>query len=130
LIGYILVSILATHSDFKRFFTIYLYSSIVASAGALLSVLIVRYVRGLETIREVQDATFSFGLGFLAISDNRFIQVILRSLDLFNIWFLVLVAMGLMYVFKMERNHAIMCVIPFWILTVLVMFGGSIMSSL
>ncbi len=130
LIGYVLVSILSAESSFKRFFTVYLYSSIVASFGVLISVLIVRYFKGLETIRTAQDASFSFGLGFLASPDDRFLKAFFQSLDLFGIWSLVLIGMGLMHIFKMTRNHAVICVIPLWLLGVLMMvigtlFGGS-----
>ncbi|NIM20757.1 MAG: hypothetical protein GTO51_11115 [Candidatus Latescibacteria bacterium] len=124
LIGYVLVSILATNANFKRFFTIYLYSSIVANVGYLLSVLIVVYVKGIETIRTTQDAAFSFGLGFLAPPENKFLGACFRSLDLFAIWALVIVGMGLVQVFKMTRNQAIWCVVPLWLISVVMIALG------
>lgn len=121
LIGYLLISMIATHSTFKRFFTLYLYASIVGSAGGLLSILIVRFMRGVQSIRSPEDAIFSIGLAFLAPADNKLLEAVFMNTDLFAIWALVIVAMGLMHIFKMPRNLAILCIVPFWLLGV-VMF--------
>lgn len=121
LIGYILISILATNSKFKQFFTLYLYASIVAAAGSLLSILIVRFVKGMESIRVPDDAVFSIGLSFLAPPESKLLGAVFSSIDLFAIWALVVVALGLMHIFKMSRNQAICCVIPFWLISVVML---------
>jgi hypothetical protein len=120
-IGYILISILTTHSSFKKFFTLYLYASIVGSIGGLLSVLVVRFTKGLETIRAPEDAAFSIGLSFLAPLENKLLEALCKSIDLFAIWALVIIALGLMHVFKLTRNQAILCVIPFWLISIVML---------
>lgn len=129
MIGYILVSIMSAESNYKKFFTLFLYSSIVASLTSFLSVIIVRFFRGVETIRTAADGSISFGLGFLAPPDNRFLEAIFKSFDLFSMWSLVLIAMGLVYVFKMTRNQAIICVIPLWLIGVVMLVIGSLFNS-
>jgi hypothetical protein len=119
-IGYIFISIVAAKSNFKQFFTLFLYASIIGTVGGLLSMLVVRFVKGLQTIRSAEDATFSFGLGFLAPPDNALLEAVYTSFDLFAIWSLVIVALGLMHIFKMTRNQAIGCTLPFWLMSVVV----------
>jgi hypothetical protein len=118
LIGYIFVSIIAAQSSFRQFFTLYLYASILGTAGGLLSILVVRFGKGLQTIRSPEDAVFSIGLNFLAPSDNVLLEAVFSSIDLFAMWALVVVALGLMHVFKMTRNQAIGCVVPFWLMSI------------
>lgn len=129
MIGYILVSIMSTESSFKKFFTLFMYSAIVSSLTGFLSVMIVRFFRGVETIRSAADGSISFGLGFLAPPDSRFLEAVFKSFDLFSIWSLVLIAMGLMYIFKMTRNQAIICVIPLWLIGVVMLVIGSMFGS-
>jgi hypothetical protein len=122
LIGYIFVNFVATHSSFKQFFTLYLYANIIGSAGGLVSILVVRFGKGLQAIRSPEDADFSIGLGFLAPPENTFLQAVYASIDLFAIWALVVIVLGLMHIFKMTRNQAIGCTLPFWLMSVLVVF--------
>jgi hypothetical protein len=121
LIGYLLIKVIATNPTFKKFFTLYLYASIVGSAGGLLSILVVRFMKGLQSIQSSEDAVFSIGLSFLAPPENKFLEAIFMNIDLFAIWALVIIAMGLTHIFKMPRNLTILCVIPFWLFGV-VMF--------
>jgi hypothetical protein len=121
LIGYIFINIVAAQSSFKQFFTLYLYAGIIGNVGGLLSILVVRFGKGLQAIRSPEDAVFSIGLNSFAPSDNAVLEAVFSSLDLFTIWALVIVAMGLMHIFKLTRNQAIGCVLPFWLMSVLVL---------
>jgi len=126
LIGYIFISLISSGSSFKRFFTLYLYAGIVESVGGLLSILIVRFLRGLPEIRGPEDAAFSIGLGFLAPPESKLMGAVFSSFDLFAVWGLVLIALGLMHIFKMTRNQAVACVIPFWLMSVIMLlFRGA-----
>jgi len=128
-LGYILVSVLCQAANFKKFFTIGLYASIVANVASLLNVLIVHLRGGVDAIDAAADAEFSIGLGFLAPEDGVFLKSLLLSVEFFAVWALVLVAMGLMKVFDMPQRHAVYCVIPLWLLLfgqrlLQVAFGG------
>jgi hypothetical protein len=115
-LGYILVPILSERARFGRFFTIVLYGGIIASCTAVVNVLVIR-MKGVDTLRAPEDAVFSVGLSFLAPAQGVVWKSLASSLELFGIWSLVVVAMGLMRVFEMPRNHAIWCVVPLWLLT-------------
>jgi len=123
-LSYILVSILSEKADFKKFFTIYFYGGIVASLSGLLGVIMVK-IKGIETIRVPEDAQFAISLGFLAPADGVLIKSILSGIEFFSLWALAVIAMGLTRVFDMPRNHAIYCVIPMWVLgVILILIDG------
>ncbi len=127
-LGYILVSILSPVANFKKFFTICMFSSIVANISVLLMALVVR-MKGLDAIMTADDAEFSIGLSFMAPEEGALLKALFTSIEFFGIWALVLVAIGLMRVFDMSRKNAIICVIPLWLMFFLqrlmsAVFGG------
>ena len=128
-LSYILVSILSEKASFKKFFTVYFYGGIVASLAGLLGVIMVR-VKGINTIRVPEDAQFSISLGFLAPPDGALIKGVLSGIEFFSIWALVVIAMGLMRVFDMPRKHAVYCVIPMWVLSVIMIMIDNLVRGL
>ena len=48
----------------------------------------------------------------------------LQSLSIFQIWYYVVLIMGLAAIFKMSRKAAIIAALPMWILSVLVLWLG------
>jgi hypothetical protein len=130
LISYLVVSILASQANFKRYFSLYLYASIVVSVGTLLSTVVLR-MRGVESIRSVEDAIVSFGPRMLVSPELKTIGAVLSSLDVFAVWFYILIGMGAAQIFKLSRQSAVFAALPVWLLYVLVAvtgarFGGAI----
>lgn len=127
-LAYILVSILSEKASFKKFLTLQFYAGIISALSGIVTVLVVR-MRGVETFRVAEDAQFSIGLGFLAPENGGLLKAVLGSVEFFAVWSLVIVAMGLMQVFDMQRKQAVICVIPIWLMSVLALalgnfFGG------
>ena len=127
-LSYVMVSILSEKASFKKYLTLYFYGGIVASLSSVLSTMIVR-AKGIESIRVPQDAQFSVGLGFLAPADATMVKALLSGIEFFVIWSLVIIAMGLMRVFDMPRRYAVYCVIPLWIIDVLLILVNDLVSG-
>jgi hypothetical protein len=127
-LAYILVSIFSEKANFKKFFTLSLYTSIVSSLANVIATLVVR-MKGVDAIRTAADAKFSIGLGFLAPDEGALVRALLASVDFFAIWSFVLVVMGLMHVFEMTRRQAIYCIIPMWIIYVGMLLLGEVTGS-
>jgi hypothetical protein len=125
---YIMVSILSEKANFKKFFVLSLYASLVSSMANVIATVVVR-LRGVDTIRSVADARFSIGLAFLAPDEGALARALLTSFDFFAIWSFVLVVMGLMHIFEMPRRQAIYCVIPLWIIYVGMLLLGEVTGS-
>lgn len=127
-LAYILVSILSDKANFKKFFTVSLYASVVSSMANVIGTVVIR-MRGVDAIRTVADAKFSIGLGFLAPDEGALARAVLASFDFFAIWSFVLVVMGLMHIFEMPRRHAVYCVVPMWIMYVGMLLLGEVTGS-
>jgi hypothetical protein len=127
-LAYVLVSILSDKANFKKFFALSLYASIVSSMANVIATLMIR-MKGVDTIRSVDDAKFSIGLGFLAPEEGTLVRTLLTSFDFFAIWSFVLVVMGLMHIFDMPRRHAIYCVIPMYIIYAGMLLLGEVTGS-
>lgn len=128
-LSYILVSILSERANFKKYFTLTLYSSIVGALSSVIATMVIR-MKGIDAIRSAADAKFSIGLGFLAPEEGALVRAVLTSVDFFTIWSFVLVVLGLMHVFGMSRRHAIYCVIPLWVIQVLFLLMGEVTGSM
>jgi hypothetical protein len=123
-ISYLVVSVISDTSSFKKFFTIYLYASIVSSIGLLIGTALTR-MKGVESIRSPEDAVASFGPALLLTPGHKILYPILSSFDVFYIWFYVLVGMGVAHVFHVSRRTAALSVIPLWLLFVLISLVSS-----
>lgn len=128
-VTYIVVTILSSRANFRQYFTITLYSSIIGGLSMVVSNLVVR-MRGVETIRTAQDAQVTFGLGFLAPEGHSVVAAMLSTVNVFSIWGFVILGLGLMRVFGMTRNQAIACVIPWWLISLALAAGGAAFSGL
>ena len=125
---YVLVSILSDKANFKKFFALSLYASIVSSMANVIATLVVR-MKGVDTIRTVADAKFPIGLGFMAPEEGALARALFNSVEFFAIWSFVLVVMGLMQIFEMPRRQAIYCIIPLWIIYVGMVLLGEVTGS-
>lgn len=121
---YVLVTIISSNAKFKQYFTIVLYGGVIGVVSTLLSSILV-HLRGVENIRTAMDAQISLGLGFLAPEGNSLLFAVLSTVEVFTIWSLVVIGLGLMRVFDMTRNQAIACVIPWWVIGAILALMGA-----
>lgn len=128
-ITYVIVSLFSERATFKRYFTITLYSSVIAGMAHVISTAIVR-ARGIDSIRTAEDATFELSLRFAAPDDSPLLQALFSSVDLFGIWALVFLATALVGVFDMTPRQAVISVVPWWLLTVLVTLLGQAVGAM
>jgi hypothetical protein len=122
-ITYVLVTILSSSASYKKYFTITLYANIIGAVSYIVSTVVLR-ARGVDLIRTAQDAQVSLGLGFLAPEGNSVLYAALSKIDVFTVWSLILIGMGLMKVFDMSRGQAIACAIPWWVIAFLFTLMG------
>jgi hypothetical protein len=128
-ISYLVVSVMAEQAGFKKYFTVYLYASIVSSLGLLLGT-IVTISKGVENIRSIEDASSSFGPAILVGPGHEILHVMLStSLDAFQIWFYLLLGMGVTHVFGLSKRAAVLVVVPVWLLFLLVSLVSVRMSG-
>lgn len=123
-ISYLIVSMLAESPSFKKYFTLYLYCSVVSSLGLLVSTLITR-LRGLDVIRSMEDAFASLGPAAFLSPGHKVLYPILSNFDLFDLWFYILLGAGVSHVFRLTSRSAFLVVLPVWLLFVLFALIGT-----
>lgn len=122
-LSFIAVSVLSERSNFKKHLSIYLWSSLVASVGVLLSNILVR-LKGVETVRSYRDALAPFGPAALLPEGGKIWFALLSTLDVFAVWFYLVMAVGVTQVFRMSRGASLLVVIPIWLLSILIALIG------
>jgi len=117
-ISYLVLSGLSSRAKFSRHFCLYLYASTLIAIGTFMSTLLTR-IKGVETIRAVEDAYANFGPSVLFTGTNKFLTPILSTFDVFYVWFYVIMGMGVAYIFKLPPRSAVLVIVPIWLLYVL-----------
>jgi membrane protein, antimicrobial resistance system len=125
---YIVVTIMSREATFKQYFTLSMFTDVIAILGQLVSVAVVR-LRGVDAIADVEEGRFSLSLRTLAPPDSSLLKGLLGSFEFFTLWSFVLLVLGLMHVFKMTRAQAVAVIVPIWIVYVVMLvlgeaFGG------
>jgi len=129
-LSYILVTILSSYANFKKWFSLTLYATIVSSLSQIISTIAVR-AKGIDSIESVEDSMLTVSLSFLAPeSAGTLLKALFGSIEFFSIWALVLIGMGLMRIFGMGRGQAVACVIPLWLISVVMAWVGMAASGM
>ena len=119
-ITYLVLSVLAEEARFKKYFTLYLYASLVSSVGYLLSTVLTT-MKGIENIRSIEDASSPLGPAVLVPAGHKILHTILTtSLDAFQVWFYLVLWAGVAHVFNLSKRSAVFVVVPVWLLFLLV----------
>ena len=120
-VSYIVLSVLAEESRFKKYLCLTMYASIPVWIGALLGVVVAR-MKDLSEINNFQDATVSFGPAAFLDPEQKMIYPFLSTLDVFSVWFYALLALGVMHIFRLSGRSAIFVVLPVYLVMVLIEF--------
>lgn len=129
-ISYIAVSVLSEKASFRKHLTLFLHAFIVVSVGILLTNVVLR-MKGIENIRSIADLQVSFGPAVLVSAESdKILYSLLSTFDVFSVWSYLLLGAGVMHVFGLSRNRALLVVLPVWLLWVLVALVGTRMGGL
>lgn len=79
--------------------------------------LLIASLRGLDAIQSAQDAQPTPGLHLLLAGDNAALNVVWASINLFNIWFLALLALGAASVLGLPQRKGLLLAGIYWAAT-------------
>ena len=110
-------------SGFRRVFSVYCYSALVA-----IPAMIVKYP--LVMMKGNINVQTSLGLLLSPDAKGSFLHSVLSSFDIFNVWQVILVSMGLGVMYKFSTKKAFTTVAILWIIWILTKSGlGSIFGG-
>jgi hypothetical protein len=127
-ISHLVINMMTSNASFKKIMSLYVFCGIISTVGQLLRT-VVLMVRGVEAIQSSADINITFSLAALFPEMEGILASILESLGVFEIWFYVLLIIGIAAVFKISRAKAFVPAIVLWIISVALLslrglFGG------
>lgn len=127
-IAHIVVAMMSSNARFKKTLSLINYANLVPILGQLISVAVLR-ARGIESVESAADLQMSFSLAAVFPGLGGFLQAFLESLGVFQVWFYILLILGVAAVFKVSRTKAVVVAVPIWLLSLVVTylmksFGG------
>lgn len=109
------VRLFGGEGDFKQAFSVTCYASITTVIKAVV-LLIIILARGGTISAQTLATLVRSNLGFLAdFKANPMAFALLSSVDIFSIWFVVLLVIGFAYVSRLSRAKTAMVIVILWI---------------
>jgi hypothetical protein len=118
LLLYVLVRISKSELTFMKALQLIIYSYIVIVIGDLVNTAVI-YARGLDSIQTIYDASL-IGANMLVSAESltMALYTFLNCINPFQIWFVVLLIIGLKVLTEMKSAKAVIICIIFWLITV------------
>ncbi len=132
LLLWLMVMLFSDKVDFEKIFSLVVHCGIITFAGSVLSLIILQ-LRGLHSIEKATDVQVSLGLDiFLRNPDlNLPFKTFLSNINLFSVWWIVLITLGISITSKISRIKSAFVAIFFWIFSTAVQIGiASLLGSL
>lgn len=116
--------------DFKQAFSVTCYSSMPGVIKSVIMMIIILAKGGILPAQEFATLVRS-NLGFLAnYKTNPMAFTVLSSIDIFSIWFLVLMIIGFAYLARVSRAKSAVIIISLWVVVLCFKLIGPAMQSL
>jgi len=122
-IVHIAINIMSSRSSYKKTLSLISFCGIITLVEQIISTAVLR-MRGVEGVESAADLKFSLSLAPLLGEGKGLLNAVLQSLSIFQIWYYVVLVLGIAAIFKLTRKAAIVPVLPIWIFGVLVLWIG------
>lgn len=121
-------NVLGIGAKFPQLFNLISMASIIKVVGAIAAFAVLK-LKG-DDIQSMQDLSPSFGLDlFLPDGTNKALFAAVNYFSIFQIWFLVAVALGLAALAKTSKGKAFAAITPLWLFAVLFAVIGAVMRG-
>jgi hypothetical protein len=122
-IVHLAINIMSTRSSYKKTLSLISFCGIITLVEQIISTAVLR-MRGVESMESAADMKFSLSLAPLVGEGKGFLGAVLQSLSVFQIWYYVVLVLGIAAIFKLTRKAAIIPVLPMWIIGILMLWIG------
>jgi hypothetical protein len=114
--------------SYKKVFALVTYAQLFLTLN-MLAAAVVTLLKGRDAIASPNDLLVSIGWSqFLPFSDPT-LKAVVDSLGIFQLWYLVVLAIGLVTILRMSRSMAATAVFIYWALTAIVAAGLATFQS-
>ena len=120
---HLVINIMSSRSNFKKTLSLISFCGIITIIEQVITAVVLR-MRGPESIESAADMKFSLSLAPLVGGGKGLLAAVLQSLSIFNIWYYVVLILGIAAIFRISRKAAIIPVLPIWIISIIVIWIG------
>jgi hypothetical protein len=108
-----LVVLAGREVPFPRLFAMVMYASIPLMLGSFFGYGLVM-AKGLDAVHSIRDLRPLIGLNAFVQEQGAMVDAALSSINVFEVWYVVLLAIGLRHVGRFGRSGAIGVALGFW----------------
>ena len=123
-VAHLIINIMSSRSSFKKTLSLAIFCGFITLLEQVIGSIVIK-TRGVESVESVADLKMSFSLAPLFPSVKGPLAALMESLSIFQIWYYVILILGIAAVFKISRKQAIIPAIPMWLISfVMLLLGG------
>ncbi|HEX6791317.1 MAG TPA: YIP1 family protein [Candidatus Krumholzibacteria bacterium] len=127
-VSYVVVTLVSKEATFKKYFTLILFTDVVAIVGYVVTSILLR-ARGFDQIASPEDMKVGLSLRLLAPDASPVVKGLLGGVEFFAVWGFTLAVLGLRRVFGLALGAAIACSIPLWLIYMALAVVGELMQK-
>ena len=121
---HVFVNIMSSRANFKKTMSLLVWCGFISLVEQVIATAIIAG-KGVESIESLADLKMSIGPAALVPDASGALEALLQSFSLFQIWYYVVLVLGVAAIFKLRRAQAVVPVVPIWLITFVLLLIGS-----
>jgi hypothetical protein len=125
-----MVTLAGADTSYRKALSVLGHASVITALDALVTIAII-YLQGLETIQSPDDVRSMMvsPARMLSASAHPALRVVLENLNLFTIWFFILLGMGLYRTARLSKLQSALVAGVFWLLQTGFLIGSTLIFA-
>ncbi len=122
-IAHVAVNIMSPRANFKKMLSLLAFCGLIPMIEQIVGAAVIA-ARGIESVESMADLKMSIGPAALLPDATGALEALLQSLSLFQIWYYVVLVLGIAAIFRMKRAQAVIAAVPVWLIGFLLLLIG------
>lgn len=122
-IAHVAINIMSSRANFKKTLSLLSFCSLISLVEQIVVTAVIAG-RGVESVESMADLKMSIGPAALLPDAAGALEALLQSFSLFQIWYYVVLVLGVAAVFRLRRPQAVIAVAPVWLISFLLLLVG------
>jgi hypothetical protein len=123
-ITHIVINVMSQRASFKKTLSLLFFCGLIPLVEQIIATAIIAS-RGVESVESMADLKMSLGFAALMPNASGALVALAESLSLFQIWYYVVLVLGIAAIFKLSRKQAVIGILPIWLISFLMLLLGS-----
>jgi hypothetical protein len=122
-IVHLAVNVMSSRSSYRKTLSLMSFCGLITLLEQVIGTVVIK-MRGVEGVESAEDLRFSLSLAPLIGSGKGLLNAVLQSLSVFQIWYYVVLVLGIAAIFKVSRKAAAVPAVLIWILSIVLLWVG------